>query len=189
MTKTLETNGQTRKTLASQLDRLDRLLDGLAEGLNQANASAVKEAVGLAVQEAVQAVLTEVLTNPALREQLKAAVPEAAPPAEPTPTGGKGRLARLCSHVRDKLRSACRAGAEQMKRVGQAALIAWRLAGARVRAALLAGAGVAAAGAAWLARTSLAAAAHRLCAGTKDLAGRAWGACRRALPALGPCAT
>ena len=34
MSKTLETNGQTRKTLASQLDRLDSILDGLSEGLN-----------------------------------------------------------------------------------------------------------------------------------------------------------
>ena len=29
MSKKLETNGQTRKTLASQLDRLDGILDGL----------------------------------------------------------------------------------------------------------------------------------------------------------------
>ena len=34
MTKTLELNGTTRKTLASQLDRLDSILDGLSEGLN-----------------------------------------------------------------------------------------------------------------------------------------------------------
>ena len=85
MSKTLETNGQTRKTLASQLDRLDRILDGLSEGLDQAVAQAVREAVGLAVREAVQAVLTELLNNPALREQLQKAVPpEAPPPAERT---------------------------------------------------------------------------------------------------------
>ena len=34
MTKTIEMNGPTRKTLASQLDRLDGILDGLSEGLN-----------------------------------------------------------------------------------------------------------------------------------------------------------
>jgi hypothetical protein len=33
MTKTLEMNGAARKTLASQLDRLDSILDGLSEGL------------------------------------------------------------------------------------------------------------------------------------------------------------
>jgi hypothetical protein len=192
MSKTLETNGQTRKTLASQLDRLDGILDGLSEGLHDAVAQAVREAVGLAVREAVQAVLAEVLTNPALRDQLQQpAAAETAPPDENTqPTrGGKGRLARLCGRVRDKLRSACRAGAGRLRQAAQAARWAWRLAGDRVRAALLAAGGAAAAGAAWLARTSLAAAAHRLCDGAKGLAGRAWGAFRRALPALGLCAT
>ena len=96
MTKTLEMNGTTRKTLASQLDRLDGILDGLSEGLDQAVAQAVREAVGLAVQEAVQAVLTELLNNPALREQLqRPAAAEAAPPDDPANRsgGGKGRLA------------------------------------------------------------------------------------------------
>jgi len=34
MTTTTPTNGQMRKTLASQLDRMDQMLDGLSEGLN-----------------------------------------------------------------------------------------------------------------------------------------------------------
>src|SRR6516165_8158043 len=100
MTKTLEMNGPTRKTLASQIDRLDSILDGLSEGLAQAVAQAVREAVGLAVQEAVQAVLAEVLTNPLLREQLqRPAEAESAPPEDPANKhdGGKGRLAVLCS--------------------------------------------------------------------------------------------
>src|SRR6516162_8700507 len=102
MTKTLELNGPTRKTLASQIDRLDSILDGLSEGLDQAVAQAVREAVGLAIQEAVQAVLAEMLTNPALREQLqKAASPVPPPPAGRTPEGGRGRLAALCGRVRD----------------------------------------------------------------------------------------
>ncbi|HEY7427181.1 MAG TPA: hypothetical protein VH682_23305 [Gemmataceae bacterium] len=68
MTATLKTssNGQTRKTLASQLDRLDGILDGLDAALS----GAVQEAIGLAVKEAVQAVLSEVLTNHNLQEQL-----------------------------------------------------------------------------------------------------------------------
>jgi hypothetical protein len=187
MIQTTNTDGQSRKTLASQLDRFDSILDGLSDGLNQAVSSAVREAVGLAVREAVQAVLTELLTNPALREQLKA--PEAAPPAERTPEGGNGPLARLCGRVRDQLRSAYRTGAARLRRAGQAASLAWRLAGARVGAVLLAGAGVAAAGAAYLARTSLAAAAGRLWEGAKALADKASAALRRALPALGLCGT
>jgi hypothetical protein len=192
MTNTMQMNGPARKTLASQLDRLDSILDGLSEGLTDAVASAVREAVGLAVREAVQAVLTELLTNPALREQLQGpAAPQPAPPDGPANRsgGGKGRLATLCSRVRDKLRSTCHVGAGWLRQAGRAAALAWRLAGERVRVALLAGAGVAAAGAAWLARTWLAAAAQRLYDATKDLAGRAWGALRRALPALGLCAT
>ena len=148
MTKTLEMNGPARKTLASQLDRLDGILDGLSEGLNQAVAQAVREAVGLAVQEAVQAVLTELLTNLALREQLQKAAPPTPPrPAERAPEGGKRRLADD-----------------------------------RVRAALLVAA-------AYLARTSLAAAAQRLHDGARSLASRAWGALRRALPRLVLCGT
>ena len=146
----------------------------------------------LAVQEAVQAVLTELLTNPALREQLQR--PAAAQPATPDGPaskngGGKSRLAALCGRVRNKLRSACRIGAGWLRQAAQAAALAWRVAGERVRVVLLAGAGVAAAGAAWLARTALAAAARRRGGGAKALAGRAWGALRRALPAIGLCGT
>jgi hypothetical protein len=192
MTKTIEMNGPARKTLASQIDRLDSILDGLSEGLDQAVAQAVREAVGLAVHEAVQAVLAELLTNPALREQLQR--PAAAQPAAPDDPankegGGRGRLAALCCRVRDLLRSACRAGAGWLRQAAQAARWAWRLAGDRVRAALLAAAGAAAAAAACLARTALAAAARRLWAAAKSLISRAWGALRRSLPALGLCAT
>jgi hypothetical protein len=185
MTKTLEMNGPTRKTLASQLDRLDSILDGLSEGLNDAVASAVREAVGLAVQEAVQAVLTELLNNPDLRDQLQR--PAAAQPAAPDGPankegGGRGRLAALCCRVRDLLRSACRVGAGCLRQAGRAAPLAWRLAGARVRAVLLVAA-------ACLARTTLADPARRLCRAARSLAGRAWGALRRALPPLGLCGT
>ena len=159
MTKTIEMNGPARKTLASQLDRLDSILDGLSEGLTDAVASAVREAVGLAVQEAVQAVLTELLTNPALREQLpRPAAAESAPPDDPANKqgGGRGRLAALCIRVRNKLRSACSVGAGWLRQAGRAASLAWRLAGARVHAALLVAV-------AYLAHTTLAAAARRLC--------------------------
>jgi hypothetical protein len=148
--------------------------------------------IGLAVREAVQAVLTELLTNPALREQLqRPAEAESAPPDGPANKhgGGKSRLAALGGRVGDKLRSACRAGAGCLRQAAQAASLAWRLAGGRVRAVLLAAAGVAAAAAARLARTALGAAARRLCGAAGSLAGRAWGALRRALPAPGLCGT
>jgi hypothetical protein len=83
MTATM-TNGQQRKTLASQLDRLDAIIDTLGEGLSgavsgaveQAVESAVRHAVSLAVKEATQAILGEILVNPDLRAAL-------APPSPP----------------------------------------------------------------------------------------------------------
>jgi hypothetical protein len=71
-------NGQPRKTLASQIDRLD----GILNGLDAALAGAVQEAVEQAVKQAVQAVLTEVLTNRELQEQLQQAAQPAPPPEE-----------------------------------------------------------------------------------------------------------
>jgi hypothetical protein len=66
---TMRTNGRgERKSLAGQLDRLDRILDGFADGLNEAVAQAVKETVTAAVEAAVR----EVLMNAELRRRLHA---------------------------------------------------------------------------------------------------------------------
>ena len=79
-TTTMRTDNHNppRKTLASQLDRLDAILDGLDNAL----AGAVQAVVCTAVKEAVQAVLTEVLTNRELQEQLQQAAQLAPPPKE-----------------------------------------------------------------------------------------------------------
>ena len=81
MTSAVRTNldGQPRKTLASQLDRLDGILDGLDRALT----GAVQDAVEQAVKQAVQAVLAEVLTNRELQEQLQQAAQHAPPPEPP----------------------------------------------------------------------------------------------------------
>src|ERR1700722_10539184 len=83
-------NGQARKSLAEQIDRLDAMLDGLADGLNDAVAAAVKDAVGLAVQQAVQAVMREMLTSPELLARLGAAVTVAAHAPEKAPKAKVG---------------------------------------------------------------------------------------------------
>jgi hypothetical protein len=80
------------------------------------------------------------------------------------------------------LRSACRVGAKWVRHAAQAASLAWRLADDRLRAALLVAV-------AYLAHTTLPAAARRLCGAARSLAGRAWGALRRALPRLVLCGT
>lgn len=69
-TSTPSVNG--RKSLASQIDRLDGILDGLADGLNDAIAMLVKDAVTVAVKETVQSVMTELLTNPAILAKMHA---------------------------------------------------------------------------------------------------------------------
>src|SRR5690348_11180943 len=94
MTTAVRTNidGQPRKTLASQLDRLDGILDGLDAAL----AGAVQDAVEQAVKQAVQAVLTEVLTNRELQEQLQQAAQHTPPPEKPQ---GKPSLANRLWHA------------------------------------------------------------------------------------------
>ncbi len=92
MTVKVNTNGQARKSLAEQIDRLDAMLDGLADGLNEAVAMVVREAVGVAVKEAVQAVLREALANPELVARLAVALPVAKPATQPTPKAAKPKV-------------------------------------------------------------------------------------------------
>ena len=102
MTTAVQSNGQARKTLSAQIDRLDAMLDGLAEGIQETVVSAVQQAVGQAVREAVQAAVTQVLTNPELERHL---LPEpAASSAAPEPVSSPvrrvgGWLTRLASGV------------------------------------------------------------------------------------------
>jgi len=59
---TLKDNGHLpRKTLATQLDRLDEILDGLADNLNDAVAGAAREAVLQVVRQAVQEAVHDAL--------------------------------------------------------------------------------------------------------------------------------
>jgi hypothetical protein len=99
MTTKVNMNGQARKSLAEQIDRLDSMLDGLADGLNDAIAAAVKDAVGMAVQQAVQVVMREMLTSPELLARLGAAVSGAVPAPEKAlkaKVSWKRRWLRVC---------------------------------------------------------------------------------------------
>ncbi len=146
MTTKTDTNGQVRKTLATQLDRLDGILDGLGNGLNEAVAEAVKGAVGTAVKEALHAVLTEVLTNPALMEHLQ---PPASPIPEPLPNPPSPDDSTRPTSLLGRLRSA---GAALGERVRRASTWARR----RLTTVLLVGAGVVAAAATFFFRPKLA---------------------------------
>jgi hypothetical protein len=100
-------NGSQRKSLASQLDRLDRIIDVLAEGLNEAVADIVRQTVASAVQQTVEAVLREVLSRP---EVLRALAPppavSVAQPAPVQPVRGPSLLRRCWTWLWNKLSSA-----------------------------------------------------------------------------------
>jgi hypothetical protein len=107
--KTLNANGQTRKSLAEQIDRLDSILDGLADALNETVVTAVQEAVGRAVREAVQATLSEVQTNAELQQHLSP-VEDAVPPSSalrPVLRGARGVCDWLAGVARHTWKRSC----------------------------------------------------------------------------------
>lgn len=78
---TATANGRMpRKTLSSQLDRLDNILDGFSNSLDDA----VQDAVKAAVREAVAAAVVEVLTNHDLQARLRTTLDERQVPPQPS---------------------------------------------------------------------------------------------------------
>ena len=134
-TQTSSSNGQVRKTLASQLDRLDAILDSLSDGLNQAVAGAVEQAVEAAVREGVRqgvrGALREVLTDPevlaAIRATAAAQAADAQPnqAAPPSPSSRPGFLGRAWNRVKAGAHQASCALAAATRRVRQTAATAW----------------------------------------------------------------
>lgn len=141
MTTTM--NGQPRRSLNQQLDRLDGILDGLANSLNDAVADAVRDAVGRATGEAVQAALRELLAQPELLRQLLPATPVAemapvvvTPPSAPARPSLVSRMWRktvntvraACGHVRDKVSRGVVAVRQRLDGVVQSARLAMQIA-------------------------------------------------------------
>jgi hypothetical protein len=108
MTTTLS-NGAVRKSLASQIDRLDIMLDGLADGLNELVVTAVKQAVEVAVKEAVRSVLSEVLANQDLLSKLQgmATVPEVQTEPTTSRVSVRQRLGQVCFWIGLKVKALC----------------------------------------------------------------------------------
>src|SRR4051794_38609750 len=137
MTTTMQTNssnGQVRKTLATQLDRLDAILDSLSDGLNQAVATAVEQAVEAAVREGVRqgvrGALSELLTDPEVLAVLRATVAAQAAdsqanPAPPSPEGKPGSLGRAWDLAKAGVQKAGSALGAAARRARQAAATAW----------------------------------------------------------------
>jgi hypothetical protein len=178
-------NGPPRKQLSEQIDRLDGVIDALDEGLKGAVSDAVREAVGAAVNEAVQAVLLELMTNAELQKAVRQVSAPAEPPAEkeeqenqqPKPSGS------LLSRAWGRVRSAARSCAGGLKQTFRAARLAWSLAGDRIKALVLAAAACAA-GAAYAARSKVAAAVRAALGAGKELIEKAGRCLGRLAPAL-----
>ena len=191
MTTKMSTNGQARKSLSEQIDRLDAMLDGLADGLNDAVAAAVKEAVGVAVKEAIQAVLREALANPELLARL-ASVAKPAP--QPTPKAAKPqaswkqRWAGVYNAVTAKLNAARKWCGRCWQGVRRRAAGVWTrvvmLAGYRRQLLIAAGVGVTVGVAPYMAGPWLAAAFSGLGGFVAAAAVQAVIACRRLLATL-----
>jgi superoxide dismutase len=124
----VNTNGQTRKTLASQLDRLDTILDTLDQGLQEAVASAVQEAVSVAVHEAIQSLLKEVLTNPEVLSQVRALliaptitkqVPQSTTSSSELKAAVRERFGNLWRSIKARIQSAKQACGNGWLRINQ----------------------------------------------------------------------
>ncbi len=163
-------NGAARKTLASQLDRLEEVVSGLASGL--------KETVRNAVQEAVERAVVVVLTDPALRQALHCAEGNEPAPAQPTPK--QGLLGRIKNWAGNRLRSAARSCAAGLSKAWHVAAAAWHAAGGTAGVMLAAAAVGAASGACRAACSHLAGLASRTWMWVAGNAPRAWQALRAA---------
>jgi hypothetical protein len=166
MTTAVRTNldGQSRKTLASQLDRLDDILDGLDSAL----AGAVQEAVSMAVKQAVQAVLAEVLTNRELQDQLQKAAQHTPLPEPPHGKPSPSLLNRLWQVTTEKVRRTV----QTVQRFGRG-----------VGMALVAAGGVLA-GIVYVARKKIASVASAVYCGGRRLLGRALTSLASMLPSF-----
>jgi hypothetical protein len=122
----VNTNGQ-RKTLASQLDRLDTILDTLDEGLQEAVASAVQEAVGVAVREAIKGLVAEVLTNPDLLSQVRTLLtpvivknaPKPGATGEKLQAAVKERFAQSWSGIKGRVSATKQTCGQVLRRIGR----------------------------------------------------------------------
>jgi hypothetical protein len=126
MTSTINSNVRMpRKMLATEIDRLDALLDGLAENLNDAVAMAVKDTVGQVVREAVEVAVKEVLSNP---ELLRAALGQhTSPPTQAQPTAATRQRPSIREVIKRGWSWACKkvtqAATHVKKKLGQG--LAW----------------------------------------------------------------
>src|SRR5215468_9722892 len=114
-----QTNNVGRKSLATEIDRLDGILDGLDEALAGSVETAVRDVVGQVVREAVEATIKEVLSNP---ELIRSAVAQHAPVATPMPQRPRRTLKEL---LRERLAALCQKASEKASQAKRNLGSAW----------------------------------------------------------------
>jgi len=135
----LMNNVKPRKSLADQLNRLDKILDGLSDSLNEVVTDSVRDAVAVSVKEA----LTQILTSPELLQRLQEAQ-NAAMPAQPKKLLIR-RVGKAMADLWSRTKAVAKAGCNQAKVIAKAtcnrahAIVAssWLFAQAKVRALLV----------------------------------------------------
>jgi hypothetical protein len=120
-------NGNSqRRSLASQLDRLDSILDGLDVALSGAISETVKDAVSTAVAEAVRATLIEIVANPQVMSLLRGVAPSIVPQTSPEEPQVAARDPKPHVHVRRGLTSAWRWATAKLRATRQATVLSAR---------------------------------------------------------------
>src|SRR5438046_1494165 len=105
-TDTLANGPVARKSLASQLDRLDGILDGLAEALGGAVSDAVRTAVGSAVRDAVEEAVSTAVRTVLLHPEVRAVLATGVAPAPPRPAAAASYATAVAGRLRDAARAA-----------------------------------------------------------------------------------
>jgi hypothetical protein len=155
LTNTNGSSRATRKTLSSQIDRLDAVLDGLADNLDDAVAGVVKKVVGQVVREAVEEAVRQTLAR------VPAAQPNPPPPPPRQPSLGERCRATWAWIKRTTTRAASAVGQSVCRLAG------WSL--AKTQQAL---------GSVTTAVLRLLQSCHQGCARLTQLARSAWAQCK-----------
>jgi len=113
MTMTMHpgSNGRTdRRSLASEIDRFDRMIDGLDKAIPAAVAEAVKESVAMAVAEAFRVTLFELISDANIQKLLREVRSSAESGGSQATTAVRSTspLQRLRQSIASALRSTCR---------------------------------------------------------------------------------
>jgi hypothetical protein len=107
-------NSKPRKSLADQINRLDKILDGLSDNLSEAVSDSVRDAVSVAVKQAI----TDVLTNPELLKRLQEAQSAAAPAQPNQPI--LERAGQAMASLWNRVKAVAKAGCQKTKAIAKA---------------------------------------------------------------------